>query len=202
MNSFHPHRPRVRTAAAKQRGVVLLFSLIALVIMLIAAVALVRSFQSSMFTAGNIAFKRDLQNQGERAVTKVLTEFRTGTLNTPSVRANPLIAKNYSAVMLDVDTHGIPLALQNNTTFAVVGDTANDITPTTDSSLPANQIQSIRYVIDRLCSVVGDETTQPVACWPTTRCPQAPARPTCCRPTAHPCAQPASPRHRKASSTG
>jgi type IV pilus assembly protein PilX len=159
MNSFHPLHPRARTAAVKQRGVVLLFSLIALVIMLIAAVALVRSFQSSMFTAGNIAFKRDLQNQGERAVTKVLTEFRTGALNTPSVRADPVIAKNYSAVMLDVDTHGIPLALQNNTTFAAVGDTANDITPATDASLPANQIQSIRYVIDRLCSVVGDETT-------------------------------------------
>ena len=67
-----------RTGASSERGVVLLFSLIALVVLLIAAVALMRSFNTSLFTSGNIAFKRDLQNQGERAVDKVLTAFRSG----------------------------------------------------------------------------------------------------------------------------
>ena len=59
---------RVIPARQRQRGVVLLFSLIALVIMLIVAVALVRSFNNSLFTAGNIGFKRDMQNQSEAAV--------------------------------------------------------------------------------------------------------------------------------------
>ena len=49
-----------RRAGLRQRGVVLLFSLITLVVLLLAAVALIRSFSNSMFTAGNIAFRRDL----------------------------------------------------------------------------------------------------------------------------------------------
>ena len=73
--------------ASRQRGVVLLFSLIALVVLLIAAVALMRSFNTSLFMSGNVAFKRDLQNQGERAMDSVLTEFRTGALNTATARS-------------------------------------------------------------------------------------------------------------------
>ena len=137
---------------SRERGVVLLFSLIALVIMLLAAVALVRSFNSSLFTAGNIAFKRDMQNQGERAVDKALTEFRSGgSLDTPAKRAANLLTSNYSATMLAVNAQGIPDALQNDTTFAVVGTSAD--LKSTDQSV------TIRYVIDRLCSTSGDETT-------------------------------------------
>jgi type IV pilus assembly protein PilX len=152
-------RRQLPASPTRQQGVVLLFSLIALVILLIAAVALVRSFHSSMFTAGNIAFKRDLQNQSERAVDKVLDDFRTGGLNTPTLRAANTTANNYSATMLAVDAQGIPSALQNDSTFATVGLATNDITPANEPSLPTNQIQSIRYVVDRMCSTVGDETT-------------------------------------------
>ena len=146
------HAPNRSGRRSRERGVVLLFSLIALVIMLLAAVALVRSFNSSLFTAGNIAFKRDMQNQSERAVDKALTEFRSGgSLDTPAKRAANLLASNYSATMLAVNAQGIPDALQNDTTFAVVG-TGADL-KSTDQSV------AIRYVIDRLCSTAGDETT-------------------------------------------
>ena len=136
----------------KQRGVVLLFSLIALAIMLIVAVALVRSFNTTLFTAGNIAFKRDLQNQSERAVAAALTKFRSGgNLSSKTSRATSNPTSNYSATMLPVDAQGIPLALQNNTSFASVG-TAADL-PSPDNSV------KVRYVIDRLCASVGDEAT-------------------------------------------
>ena len=136
-----------------QRGVVLLFSLIALGIMLIVAVALVRSFNSSLFTAGNIGFKRDLQNQSERAVDVVLNEFRTGgNLASPSARESNKPAHNYSATMLPVNAQGIPDALQNNTTFSLVGSTGKDI-PVTGMNV------TVRYVVDRLCATTGDETS-------------------------------------------
>lgn len=151
MKTHPPHR-FAHCPLERQRGVVLLFSLIALVVMLIASVALIRSFQSSLFTSGNIAFKRDLQNQGERAVDEVLKAFRTGDLKTPAARAAHQAASNYSATMLPVNAKGIPNALQNDTTFAAVGDALNDIKP-------ANQQVSIRYVVDRLCVTVGAEST-------------------------------------------
>lgn len=140
----------VRRTASRQRGVVLLFSLIALAIMLIVAVALVRSFNSSLFTAGNIGFKRDMQNQSELAVAEVLNEFRSGgNLASPTARGVSNTLYNYSATMLPVNLHGIPDALQagNYATFA-----------TKEITVSAQKV-GIRYVVDRLCATTGDETS-------------------------------------------
>ncbi len=145
-----------RTAPApgkRQHGVVLLFSLIALVIMLIVAVALVRSFNNSLFSAGNIGFKRDMQNQSEAAVDKVLTAFKTaGALSTPTARANNSTLNNYSATILPTNAQGIPDALKNTSTFTSVGSVLNDLGQ-------AGAVVNVRYVIDRLCAVSGDETS-------------------------------------------
>jgi len=154
---------------SSQRGVVLLFSLIALVILLIAAVALVRSFNTSLFTAGNIAFKRDMQNQGERAIDKVLTEFRTGgALASPAAREVNNIDKHYSAAMLSSNAQGIPTALTSESAYATIAgpnsNTNRDITSENDSTL-AGQAIKIQYVVDRLCSTPGSETSLgPTAC--------------------------------------
>lgn len=145
------HRLSVRPAT-RQRGVVLLFSLIALVVMLIAAVAMIRSFHTSLFMAGNIGFKRDMRNQSELAVSTALAYFRDATkLGTSAMRANPNTGLNYSARILSTDSQGIPDALQD-ANFATYGLTSNDI-QSADGSV------SIRYVIDRLCATTGDETT-------------------------------------------
>lgn len=151
-------------SSARQRGVVLLFSLIALVVLLIAAVALMRSFNTSMFMSGNIAFKRDLQNQGERAIDRVMNEFRAGgALNTAAARSANRAASNYSATALAVNLQGIPNALQSDANFGAVGVTGNDITPANEATL-ANQAVSIRYVVDRMCSVTGDERAVSANC--------------------------------------
>jgi type IV pilus assembly protein PilX len=160
-------------AASRQRGVVLLFALIALTILLIGSIALVRSFNTSLSTAGNISFKRDLMNQSERAVPVILAALNTpgGVLNTPIARGAHLPASNYSAAALAVNAQGIPLVLLQDTDagftgaanfFAggapvVVTSTANDINVTDSAS--RNQQVRVRYVLDRLCEVVGEETT-------------------------------------------
>ena len=70
-----------------QRGVVPITTLLILVVMLIGAVALVRSFDTSMVTAGNLSFKRDLAQQSELAVETILRDFRTaGPLATRAAR--------------------------------------------------------------------------------------------------------------------
>ena len=52
----------------KQRGVVLFFALIALVAMSLAAVALIRSVDTSTLIAGNLAFKQATKNSAEAGV--------------------------------------------------------------------------------------------------------------------------------------
>ena len=158
-NSIHRRTASSPRPASRQRGVVLLFSLIALVVLLIAAVALVRSFNTSLFTAGNIAFKRDLQNQSERAVDRVLTQFRAGGgLDSPAARSANVVARNYSASVLPVNAQGIPTALLADDTTFTAAWTAADIDGTTEPSL-ANQGVTIRYVVDRMCTTAGDETS-------------------------------------------
>lgn len=141
-----------RSRSRSQRGSVLLFSLITLTILLISAVALTRSFNTSLFNAGNLAFKRDLQNQGERVVPGVLALMRTGALATSTSRANASVANNYSATILATNARGIPNALIDDTTFASVGSSANDVAVT-------DQAVTVRYMVDRLCSTTGLDST-------------------------------------------
>ena len=131
-----------------QRGVVLLFAMIALVILLIGTVALMRSMNTSLFTAGNFGFKRDLTNQGERAMTTVLDLVQTGALASEAARQANSTASNYSATMLSTNAEGIPLALLSDTAYATVGVAGNDIAP-------AGMGVTVRYVVDRLCTTAG-----------------------------------------------
>lgn len=140
---------------APQRGVVLLFSLIALVIMLVAGVALMRSFNTSLFNAGNIAFKRDLLNQGERALPSVVSLLSTGgPLGTEASRQSNVPANNYRATMLPDNAQGIPdaLFLKDTEFFANYGNSANEI------KLEDQQVR-VRYLIDRLCNIAGIDST-------------------------------------------
>jgi Tfp pilus assembly protein PilX len=138
--------------ATRQRGVVLIFTLIILLILTIGAVALLGSMSNSLSTAGNLAYRRDLANQGEQAISTVLTAFKTGALvSSASTQAN-VQAANYAASTLATNTDGVPLALLNNATFASVGQTSNDITPAAYPDI------TLRYVIDRLCSSAGAPT--------------------------------------------
>jgi type IV pilus assembly protein PilX len=151
MNANHPIRG-LRRRASQHRGVVLIFALIALIVMLIASYALVRSFNTTLFTAGNISFKRDMQNQAERAVPVVLNAMRAmGTLVTPESRANNLVTQNYSAIILAANAQGIPQILLGTTT-------AFDGLWTAGPILVPDQGVEIRYIVDRLCDAAGLDT--------------------------------------------
>jgi type IV pilus assembly protein PilX len=147
-------------AAARQRGVVLIFSLIVLLILAIGAVALLRSVNSSLMSAGNLAFHRDLVNQAEQAVSNVMTQFKFtglplgGAVTTTVTTANVPTA-NYSATTLPTNAQGVPTALLDDAAFALVGIAANDIVPNATSKI------TIRYVIDRLCAPLTVTASSP-----------------------------------------
>ena len=139
----------VHSRRTGQRGVVLLFTLIVLVILLAGGVAVMRSMNTSLFSAGNIALKRDLINQGEQAIAQAMSVFASkGALVTAAARNTDLKAANYKATTFaleDVNAFGVPLALLDDTKFNAVATNANDIV-NTDAKV------TIRYVIDRLCN--------------------------------------------------
>jgi type IV pilus assembly protein PilX len=145
-------RHTVNPRAHRQRGVVLIFTLIILLILTIGAVALMRSMNTSLTSAGNLAFRRDLTNQGEQAVSNVMTAFKAGgALSTSAVTDSNVPANNYSATMLATNAQGVPnILLSQDSTFNSTGFTssANDIAGATSDI-------TIRYVVDRMCTNTG-----------------------------------------------
>lgn len=126
----------------------MIIALLAMVILLISAVAMVRSFDVSQVISGNLAFKRDLVNQGERGIAKAMALLKSGALADESVRENNSTANNYSASMLTTNGRGVPNVLISDTAYSTAAFTASDITDTTTSV-------TIRTVIDRQCAAAG-----------------------------------------------
>ena len=141
------NRPQF-VSSARQRGVVLIFSLLVLLILAIGAVALLRSVNSSLASSGNLAFHRDLVNQAEQAVSTVMTEFRTNGPPLNGATTADLQAANYVSTTLPTNSQGVPLVLLDNTAFAALGVAANVIPGATPDV-------TIRYIIDRLCTNTG-----------------------------------------------
>ncbi|QRF57574.1 hypothetical protein [Variovorax paradoxus] len=143
MNPLPHSKPR------RDRGIVLLVCLIVLVVLMAGAVAVVRSMNTTLTSAGNLAFKRDLVNQGEQAAVKALALFGTGgSLSASGADTTNAPQFNYSAIRLDTNDQGIPLALLKDATFDTVAQASNNITRDADKVI-------VRYVIDRLCNSTG-----------------------------------------------
>lgn len=147
--SLHPARAR-RAGPRRRasRGIVLVMALIALGLLLISAVAIIRSFDTSTLLAGNLAFKRDLVNQAERGVSAVRRLLDQGALASEALRNAHQPALNYAASKLPSNGDGIPLVLLSDRRFKAEGLGAADIVD------PATRV-SLRYVIDRQCAAAG-----------------------------------------------
>ncbi|HEY4080187.1 MAG TPA: hypothetical protein VGM81_05780 [Burkholderiaceae bacterium] len=136
-----------RYACRRQRGVIMVVALIVLVVLMIGSIAMVRSMNSALVAAGNYGFKRDMANQGVRALATVQTLMKTGALATDVVRQTSNPALNYSATQLATTPEGIPTALLSDAAFAAVASGA-DIAQ-------ADMGITVRYVVDRLCTTTG-----------------------------------------------
>ena len=131
-----------------QIGVVMMVTLISLVILMLASIALIRSTDTNLLIAGHLSFKRDIVNQAERALPQIRATFTTGPLAIATSReANAITTANYSATILPSSSTGIPNILLNTSTF--------------DSTFPSNNIVNdasqvtVRYVIDRMSLAAG-----------------------------------------------
>lgn len=155
---FFAFRRCRRQQVRRQHGVILIVALMVMVILFIGAAAIVKSMNTSMVNAGNLAFRRDMVNQGELVLADLMNRMQPGgTLGDLGGSSNANL--NYSAVMLPGNAEGIPEALLDDTKFAARGSTNNDITESTaglDDAIKAGlRGTTIRYLIERLCEDAG-----------------------------------------------
>lgn len=135
-----------RIHARRQSGVIMLLVLVALVALLATGIALIRSSDVGLMQAGNLAFRRDLQNQAERGIKAAIARFATGgALANEAARSSNKLNVNYSATRLATDARGIPLVLLSETLYDNAAMTAADLSDTATAV-------TVRTVIDRLCA--------------------------------------------------
>lgn len=146
---------RKELSAARQRGVVLFFTLIALVVMSLAAVALVRSVDTSTMIAGNLAFKQTATTSGDAGIEAAIT-WLTGV-------QNQMIASGQNVYL---DPGAALLFNQSNATNAALGyySSAGPVANLTNGTItwdntnsvlvaPDGSGNTIRYIIERMCMV-------------------------------------------------
>lgn len=131
----------------QEQGVVLIGALFALVLLMLAATAMLRSSDISAMLAGNLSFQRDLTNQAERgfAAARALMGG-SGALAAESVRESNLAAGNYVAARLTTNASGIPKVLTSEKAYEEAGFSLADISE--------NGV-TVRFVIDRQCLAAG-----------------------------------------------
>jgi type IV pilus assembly protein PilX len=153
-----PTSPLAKVRATRQRGMSLLFSLLALAALSLAAVALVRSVNTSSQVIGNLGFKQDATSGGSRA-----TELAIGWLQANSaILDSDLPAAGYYATSLEsmdptgrTTTSANKLGLINwdsdGCTYATPGSFANCSLLSAAVVAAPGEPNSSRYLISRLC---------------------------------------------------
>jgi len=131
---------------ARQRGVILMISMIVLVAMTLAGIALVRSLDTSNIIAGNLAFQQAAVNAGDVGTETAVTWLQNNVAGTTLQQSIP--AQGYVASRQD------PAAGQSWDSFwtNTLVPAGQVVTLTQDS----NTGNTVSYTIQRMCAQVGD----------------------------------------------
>jgi len=148
---FNPGRTRPR----QQRGVVLFIALIVMVALSLAAIALVRSVDTTSAVIGNLSFRMASILPGNLAVEKAAAALFQSEDIASAVRIADLNAdfpgENYYATrQAGEDARGVPAKLQKKSAYPFLPLTANDSA--------TGQNTEIRYIIERMCAAAGPPT--------------------------------------------
>ena len=160
----HPGRP------PRERGVSLLFALLALVALSLASVALVRSVDTSALVMGNLGFKQDATSAADKAaqvaITTVFPSASTFDHNSDkatdgyyamaheSIDVTGQQTSNLTRELVDWDGDGCAYA--TNTSLATCV-----LRPSAEQVYNGNKL---RYVVFRLCSATGDPSAAGTVC--------------------------------------
>ncbi len=140
------HRSRM---LPKQRGVVLFFALIALVVMSLAAVALIRSVDTSTLIAGNLAFKQASVNAGDGGIDSAMTvlDGMQKAMDVNGIQVYPDIAcPNCASIFnLDAPAKGYYSSILDGPVLTGVWDNDNSVLVSNDNGI------EVRYIIQRIC---------------------------------------------------
>lgn len=159
---------KLRTLPARQRGVVLMISLIILVALTLGGIALVRSVDTSNIIAGNLAFQQSATHAGSAGAEEAIRSF----LETSAANAfwNNDYSKGYAAATpagenpvtaAAWDSYWNATINPNPVSRPVAAKTCVDRVCTLPTDAAGN---TVSYTIQRLCLSTGDPLLKPTGC--------------------------------------
>lgn len=158
MISRHASRDLRLHLRRAQRGVVLFISLIVLVAMSLAGIALMRSVDSGVMIAGNLAFKQGTTLAGDSGIESARTALTAIAGGTGNPLWTSTSASYFSLVPTPepdfTGTDSTKTAYNWTGTTTVGGVTVNNSTVVSGIA----GTTEVRYVIHRLCTASGDPT--------------------------------------------
>ncbi|SRR6266567_1532797 len=135
---------------ANQRGVVLFIALIVMVAMSLAAIALIRSIDTTNAVVGNLAFRLAsiLPANGsiEQAAAALFPDADIGNVTHIPDKTTDLTAENYFASRQAGEIQGVPQQLQKKSNF------------TLPNKFHDPNGMEVAYVIERMCLAAGPAT--------------------------------------------
>lgn len=136
----------------RQRGVVLFIALIVMVAMSLAAIALIRSVDTTNVLIGNLAFRQSSILPANLAVEQAAAAlFADAALTAPTIDpTTDLAAENYySTWQGSDDARGIPKQLQTKNDWTLLKTL--DVMDTSNANVDPKNKTTVRYVIERMC---------------------------------------------------
>jgi type IV pilus assembly protein PilX len=158
MNLNRQNKNQFKNFSAKlQSGFVLFVALIALVAMSLAAAALIRSVDSSVLVAGNLASKQSATLAADTSISIAQGRIQAGTINTA---ADDLPKGYYASVANDSDALNY-LDLKDDATWTDAHSQliTSGLSPDIDANNKDVGGNTIRYVVQRMCRSSGAPLT-------------------------------------------
>lgn len=145
-----------------QRGVTLVYAMLALVALTLGAVALIRSVDTSVLALGNLAFKQSGLAAGGRAVQDALA-WVDANVQTTALDQDVVAQGYYATSMSTLDPTGISAQganVQAQVDWDSNGCLVNGVNVNPPACIQASPVvlvgdERVRYVITRMCAVAG-----------------------------------------------
>lgn len=156
-----------RVQPRRERGVVLMISLIILVVMTIGAVSLMRTVDTTNLVAGNLAFQQAATRSAEAGLEDAVRNVLENATNVPNTLWNDNLARGYvastpaSGTPTDWDAYWRVTLNPNPVASPVAPRSCADRVCTLPTDAAGNRVS---YHVQRLCLNPGDPSKAPAGC--------------------------------------
>ncbi|MDR2000808.1 MAG: hypothetical protein LBP94_04675 [Zoogloeaceae bacterium] len=146
------HHPFLLPRPHRQSGIALLIALIALAAMAMAGIALIRSVDTNVLVASNMAFRQTARESTDAGLEAARKWLMKTTIDSPTALESDSSSSGYYAIRTGINLTGTDVRWEDNTHHSSSGSITPTCLPATGTDTAGNVAC---YVIQRMCDKAG-----------------------------------------------